>query len=139
MTISSYRNMYPWHPPPKLLYVVTSGPERLTRAMSAIMLATTAASAGNKAAVFFHLDGVRSATAENAVKTRLDGFPGLLETVEQALSLGVQLYASEESLMIHGLSSKDILRGVEVVGSDKLNDFMLASDAVLSLEKIMWV
>lgn len=101
--------------------------------MSALMLATTAASAGNKAAVFFHLDGVKSATAENVVRTKLEGFPGLLEAVEQVLSLGVQLYSSEESLIIHGLSSRDMLRGVEVVGSAKLNDFMLASDAVLSL------
>jgi len=119
--------------PPKLLYVVTGGPERTTQAMSALMLATTAASAGNKSIVFFHLDGVKLVTAENVVRTKLVGFPGLLETVEQALSLGVRLYSSEESLMIHGLTSRDMMRGVEVVGSAKLNDLMLASDAVLSL------
>jgi predicted peroxiredoxin len=119
--------------PPKLLYVVTGGPERSTQAMSALMLATTAASAGNKAVVFFHLDGVKSVTAENVMKTKLEGFPGLLETVEHALSLDVQLYSSEESLMIHGLTSRDMMRGVEVVGSAKLNDLMLSSDAVLSL------
>lgn len=119
--------------PPKLLYVVTSGPERPKQAMSALMLATTAASASNKAIVFFHLDGVKSVTADNVGKTKLEGFLGLHETIEQALSLGVRLYSSEESLMIHGLSSRDMMRGVEVVGSAKLNDFMLASDAVLSL------
>ena len=119
--------------PPKLLYVVISGPERPPQTMSALMLATTAASAGNKAIIFFHLDGVKSVTAENVMRTKLEGFPGLLETVEQALSLGVRLYSSEESLMIHGLSSRDMMRGVEVVGSAKLNDLMLASDAVLSL------
>jgi len=113
--------------------VVINAPEKPMHAMSALMLATTAASAGNEAAVFFHLDGVKSVTAENAARTRPEGFPGFLEAVERALSLGVRLYSSEESLIIHGLSSRDMMRGVEVVGSSKLNDLMLASDAVLSI------
>ena len=119
--------------PKRLLYVVTGGPDRPIHVMSALMLAATAVSAGNEAAIFFHLDGVRAVTSGDAARTRLEGFPGLLETVEQALSLGVRLYSSEESLKIHGLSSRDLLRGVEVVGSAKLNDLLVSSDAVLSL------
>ena len=119
--------------PKTLLYVVTDGPERPMRALTALMLATTAASTGNDAAVYFHLDGVKSVTEENVRRTKLEGFPGLQEIVEQALSLGVRLYSSEESLMIYRLSSTDMMRGVEVVGSTKLNDLMVASDAILSL------
>jgi sulfur relay (sulfurtransferase) DsrF/TusC family protein len=42
-------------------------------------------------------------------------------------------YASEESLMMYGLTSRDIILGVKVVGSIKIVELMSGPDAVLSL------
>lgn len=116
-----------------LLYLVTRGPEEPMRITSALMLAITAASTGNRASVFFHLDGVKAITAQSALKEESGQYPGTLKAVEQARAVGVELYASEESLLMYGLSSRDIIQGVKVVGSVKINELMSESDAVLSL------
>ena len=116
-----------------LLYVVTTGPDEPMNMKSALMLAITAASTGNKASVFFHLEGVKAITTQGALNEGSGQYPGIREAVEQARAMGVGLYASEESLMMHGLTSKDIIQGVKVVGSTKINELMLESDAVLSL------
>jgi predicted peroxiredoxin len=116
-----------------LLYVVTRGSEEPMNMKSALMLAITAASTGNRANVFFHLEGVKVITAQGTLNEGLGQYPGTREAVEQARAVGVGLYASEESLMMYGLTSRDIIQGVKVVGSTKINELMSESDAVLSL------
>ncbi len=74
----------------------------------------TAASAVNRASVFFHLDGVKAVTVQGALKKGPRRYTGTLEAVEQARPVGAGLYASEESLLMHGLSGRDINQGVKV-------------------------
>lgn len=116
----------------KILYVQTSGVDQPERTYAPLVLATTAASMGIDATVYFLGRGVTVVKTGEAEKIRMGDFPPLARILEKAESAGVKLLVCDQSTQMLGLARGDYVGSCDVVGAATLNDLMLDADAVLS-------
>jgi hypothetical protein len=116
----------------RILYVQTSGVDTPERTYAPLVLATTAASMGIEAIVYFLGKGVTVVKAGEAESVQLGGFPLLSDVLRRAVEAGVKLMACDQSTQMLGLSRGDYVGQCDVVGAATLNDLMLEADAVVS-------
>src|SRR5690606_37460472 len=90
------------------------------RLRAALVTASAQAALGGKAAVFLQLDAV--ALLRAPIAARLDdaheaaGLPTLALLLEDAVALGVTLFACQSGLALSNLSASDLPKGVEMSG-----------------------
>jgi len=90
------------------------------RLRAALVTASAQAALGGKAAVFLQLDAV--ALLRAPIAARLDeaheaaGLPTLALLLEDAVALGVALFACQSGLALSNLSASDLPKGVEMSG-----------------------
>lgn len=116
----------------RILYVQTSGVDTPERTYAPLVLATTAASMGIEATVYFLGRGVTIVKTGEAERVQLGGFPRLSEVLRRAGEAGVRLMVCDQSTQMLGLSRGDYIGQCSVVGAATLNDLMLDVDAVVS-------
>ena len=116
----------------RILYVQTSGVDTPERTYAPLVLATTAASMGIEATVYFLGKGVTVVKAGEAERVQMGSFPRLSEVLRRAADAGVRLQACDQSTQMLGLSRGDYIGQCDVVGAATLNDLMLEADAVIS-------
>lgn len=116
----------------RILYVQTSGVDTPERTYAPLVLATTAASMGIEAIVYFLGKGVTVVKTGEAESVQLGGFPLLSDVLRRAVEAGVKLMACDQSTQMLGLSRGDYVGQCDVVGAATLNDLMLEADAVVS-------
>jgi predicted peroxiredoxin len=116
----------------KILYVQTSGIDTPERTYAPLVLATTAASMGIDATVYFLGKGVTIVKAGEAERVRMGSFPPLSAVLKRAAEAGVKLHVCDQSTQMLGLSRGDYIGTCSVVGAATLNDLALDADAVLS-------
>ena len=116
----------------KILYVQTSGVDTPERTYAPLVLATTAASMGIDATVYFLGKGVTIVKAGEAERVRMGSFPPLSAVLKRAADAGVKLKVCDQSTQMLGLSRGDYIGTCSVVGAATLNDLALDADAVLS-------
>jgi hypothetical protein len=112
--------------------VQTSGLDTPDRAYAPFILAIEAAAAGEHATVYFFLKGVTIMQKGELGKITLEGFPPLDQMVNQAVRAGVALEVCEQSCSLFGVTARDLIDEVKIVGAPTLNDRMLAADGILS-------
>jgi len=115
-----------------ILYVQTSGVDTPERAYAPLVLATTAASMGIDATVFFLGKGVTIVKTGEADRIKMGSFPSLADVLERAAGAGVKLQVCDQSTQMLGLSRGDYVGACSIVGAATLNDLALDADAVLS-------
>ncbi|MGC4252928.1 MAG: DsrE family protein [Sphingobium sp.] len=99
------------------IIVASEDSERLR---AALVTASAQAALGGRAAVFLQLDAV--ALLRAPVAARLDdaheaaGLPTLALLLEDAVALGVALFACQSGLALSGMAAADLPAGVEVSG-----------------------
>jgi predicted peroxiredoxin len=118
--------------PKKILYVQTSGVDTPERTYAPLVLATTAASMGIEAIVYFLGKGVTVVKTGEADRIQLGSFPRLSDVLHRAADAGVKLQACDQSTQMLGLTRGDYIGQCDVVGAATLNDLMLEADAVIS-------
>jgi predicted peroxiredoxin len=116
----------------RILYVQTSGIDTPERTYAPLVLATTAASMGIDATVYFLGKGVTIVKAGEAERVRMGSFPPLSAVLKRAADAGVKLHVCDQSTQMLGLSRGDYIGTCSVVGAATLNDLALDADAVLS-------
>jgi len=116
----------------KILYVQTSGVDTPERTYAPLVLATTAASMGIDATVYFLGKGVTIVKAGEAERVRMGSFPPLSAVLKRAADAGVKLKVCDQSTQMLGLTRGDYVGTCDVVGAATLNDLALDADAVLS-------
>lgn len=116
----------------RILYVQTSGVDTPERAYAPLVLATTAASMGIEATVFFLGKGITLMKTGEAERIKLGTFPPLSAVIKRAVDAGVKLRVCDQSTQLLGLSRGDYVTSCDVVGAATLNDLALDADAVLS-------
>ena len=115
----------------RILYVQTSGVDTPERTYAPLVLATTAASMGIDATVFFLGKGVTIVKAGEADRVKLGTFPPLSAVIKRAADAGVKLRVCDQSTQMLGLARGDYVASCDVVGAATLNDLALDADAVL--------
>jgi predicted peroxiredoxin len=115
----------------RILYVQTSGIDTPERTYAPLVLATTAASMGIDATVFFLGKGVTIAKTGEAERIKVGAFPSLADVLKRAADAGVKLRVCDQSTQLLGLSRGDYVGTCDVVGAATLNDLALDADAVL--------
>jgi predicted peroxiredoxin len=116
----------------RILYVQTSGIDTPERTYAPLVLATTAASMGIDATVYFLGKGVTIVKAGEAERVRMGSFPPLSAVLKRAAEAGVKLKVCDQSTQMLGLTRGDYMGVCDVVGAATLNDLALDADAVLS-------
>jgi len=132
----------------KMALVVSEG--TFDKAMMAFILGTIGATMGMEVHIFFTFFGLE--ILKKDAKPKLPGIYGLFgslgvkmmekkmkkenigsfeEMRQQAIDLGVNLYACSTSMSIMGIKKEDLIDGVEVVGATKFLD--IAMDAKIQL------
>ena len=114
-----------------ILYIQTSGVDTPERLYAPFILATTAATMGVEATIYFLIKGVTVVKKGEAEKIRIGGFPSLREVMEQAVNAGVRLMVCEQSCLLLGIPRGDFTPEARIVGAATLNDLALNADAVL--------
>ncbi len=115
----------------RMLYVQTSGIDRPERAYAPLVLATTAASMGIDAMVYFLGSGVTLVKHGEAERIKMGEFPALDEVMKRAADAGVKFRVCDQSTQLLGLSRGDYIETCDVVGAATLNDLVLDADGVL--------
>jgi predicted peroxiredoxin len=115
----------------RMLYVQTSGINRPERAYAPLILATTAASMGIDATVYFLGSGVGLVKSGEAERIKMGEFPALDEVIKRAVDAGVKLMVCDQSTQLLGLTRGDYVPACDVVGAATLNDLVLDADGVL--------
>jgi predicted peroxiredoxin len=115
----------------RMLYVQTSGVNRPERTYAPLVLATTAASMGIDATVYFLGAGVGLVKQGEAERIRMGDFPALDEVMKRAVDAGVKFLVCDQSTQLLGLSRGDYIPSCDVVGAATLNDLVLDADGVL--------
>lgn len=115
----------------RMLYVQTSGVDTPERTYAPLVLATTAASMGIDATVFFLGKGVTIVKTGEADRIKLGSFPSLADVMKRAADAGVKLRVCDQSTQMLGLSHGDYVGSCNIVGAATLNDLALDADAVL--------
>ncbi|MCJ7618132.1 MAG: DsrE/DsrF/DrsH-like family protein [Desulfobacterales bacterium] len=102
------------------------------KALSAFMLATTAAAMGKKARIFFTFWGLscvqrgakpkfkgmmRPFTGMFESKMKAKKIPIFVEFLEQAKELNVELYACSTTMELMGIKKENLLDGTTIVGA----------------------
>lgn len=116
----------------RILYVQTSGIDTPERTYAPLVLATTAASMGIDATVYFLGKGVTIVKTGEAERIKMGSFPALSDVLKRAADAGVKLQVCDQSTQMLGLSRGDYVGACDVVGAATLNDLALDADAVLS-------
>jgi len=115
----------------RMLYVQTSGINRPERAYAPLVLATTAASMGIDATVYFLGSGVGLVKSGEAERIKMGEFPALNEVLKRAVEAGVKLMVCDQSTQLLGLTRGDYIPACDVVGAATLNDLVLDANGVL--------
>jgi predicted peroxiredoxin len=115
----------------RILYVQTSGVDAPERTYAPLVLATTAASMGVDATVFFLGKGVTIVKTGEAERIKVGAFPSLADVLKRAADAGVKLRVCDQSTQLLGLSRGDYVGTCDVVGAATLNDLALDANAVL--------
>ncbi|MBN1163962.1 MAG: DsrE family protein [Candidatus Krumholzibacteriota bacterium] len=116
----------------KILYVQSSGIDTPERLYAPFILAATARAMDVEADIYFLIKGVTVVKKGEAEKIEMEGFPGLKEVMDQAVSAGVKLYVCEQSTRLLGIPRGDFIPAAKIVGAATLNDLALDADAVLN-------
>ncbi|MDH4123878.1 MAG: DsrE/DsrF/DrsH-like family protein [Thermoplasmata archaeon] len=128
----------------KLCIVVSEG--SFDKAIMSLMLATTGASMGLEAHVFYSFFGLK--LLKKGTKPKLPGImkpftfmmtgkmkkmkmPGYQEMLQQAIDLGVNLYACSTTMSLMNVSESDLVKGTKVLGASAFLN--MAADAKVNL------
>jgi peroxiredoxin family protein len=128
----------------KVSMVVSEG--SFDKAMMPLIVGTTAASMGMEVHVFFTFFGLK--LLKKGTKPKLPGmmrfFTGMIlnkmkkqnipnfeEMKQQAIDLGVHLYACSTSMTLMNIKKEDLIEGAEVLGAAKFLD--IAADSEVQL------
>ena len=115
----------------KMLYVVTSGPDRAEQLYAPFVLAQTAVAMGLEATVYFVIKGVMAVKKGEAEKIKMGSFPKLSEVMDGAVKAGVKVMVCEQSCQLLGIAKGDFVEWAKIVGAATLNDLTLDADGVL--------
>lgn len=128
----------------KVSMVVSEG--SFDKAMMPLIVGTTAASMGMEVHIFFTFFGLK--LLKKGTKPKLPGmmrfFTGMIlnkmkkqnipnfeEMKQQAIDLGVHLYACSTSMTLMNINKEDLIPGAEVLGAAKFLD--IAADSEVQL------
>jgi len=115
----------------KMLYVVTSGPDRAEQLYAPFVLAQTAVAMGMEATVYFVIKGVMAVKKGEADKIKMGSFPRLSEVMQGAIKAGVKVMVCEQSCGLLGIPKGSFEEWAKIVGAATLNDLTLDADGVL--------
>lgn len=128
----------------KVSIVVSEG--TFDKAMMPLIISTTAASMGMEVHIFFTFFGLK--LLKKGTKPKLPGmmrfFTGMIlkkmkkfkipdfeELKQQAIDLGVHLYACSTSMTLMNIKKEDLIEGAEILGAAKFLDIAADSDVQL--------
>lgn len=128
----------------KVSIIVSEG--SFDKAMMPFIVGTTAASMGMEVHIFFTFFGLK--LLKNGAKPKLPGmmrfFTGMIlkkmkkqkipdfeELKQQAIDLGVHLYACSTSMTLMNVKKEDLIEGAEILGAAKFLD--IAADSEVQL------
>lgn len=128
----------------KVSIIVSEG--SFDKAMMPFIVGTTAASMGMEVHIFFTFFGLK--LLKNGTKPKLPGmmrfFTGMIlkkmkkqkipdfeELKQQAIDLGVHLYACSTSMTLMNIKKEDLIEGAEILGAAKFLD--IAADSEVQL------
>jgi peroxiredoxin family protein len=128
----------------KVSIIVSEG--SFDKAMMPFIVGTTAASMGMEVHIFFTFFGLK--LLKNGTKPKLPGmmrfFTGMIlkkmkklkipdfeELKQQAIDLGVHLYACSTSMTLMNVKKEDLIDGAEILGAAKFLDIAADSDVQL--------
>lgn len=128
----------------KVSIIVSEG--SFDKAMMPFIVGTTAASMGMEVHIFFTFFGLK--LLKNGTKPKLPGmmrfFTGMIlkkmkkqkipdfeELKQQAIDLGVHLYACSTSMTLMNIKKEDLIDGAEILGAAKFLD--IAADSEVQL------
>lgn len=128
----------------KMVMVVSEG--SFDKAMMPLIMGNTAASMGMEVHVFYTFFGL--GLLKKGVRPKLKGvmrlftgmierkmrrlkIPGHAEMMEQAMELGVNMYACSTSMTLMGVKESELVDGVKVLGASAFLD--IAADAKVQL------
>lgn len=117
---------------PKVLIVVTHGPEDLDRTYAPLFMSSVAASMEYDAEVFFMIKGPLLLSKKWQEEERKKGGNPFIHFFDLAKENGVKMYVCIQSLkdMCH-MNESDVVEGVEIVGGSTLIDLLFDADRSL--------
>lgn len=122
--------------PRKILYVQTHGVEARDRMATPVYLAAAAAAMDMDVGIYFTVHGptmLRKGVPETVRVKKADGDGALIgHFLDQARDLGVKFYVCQPSLDLNGMTMKDVIEGVEMIGGAAFNDMAAEADQVIS-------
>lgn len=116
-----------------VLIVMTSGPETPHRCATPFFLATLAAVMEQEVRMIFTIDGIlllKKGVAEELFAR--EGGKYISEFRQEALDAGVQMYGCTPALELHGMTTDDLVEGVEMAGGAALLQWAAESTTVLT-------
>lgn len=120
----------------KILYVQTHGVDMPERSATPFYLAAAGAAMDAEVGIYFTMNGptlLQKGVPETLIVPKKGGGGReLAYFIKQALDIGVHLYVCQPSLDLHGLTMKDMIEGVEMIGGAAFNDMALNADAVIA-------
>jgi peroxiredoxin family protein len=128
----------------KVSMVVSEG--TFDKAMMPLIVGTTAASMGMEVHIFFTFFGLkllkkgtkpklpgmmRFFTSMILKKMKKQNIPNFEEMKQQAIDLGVHLYACSTSMTLMNVKKEDLIEGAEILGAAKFLDIAVDSEVQL--------
>lgn len=117
---------------PKLLVHLATGPENPTRAALALLVARTAAEAGEEVQLFLAGDAVQLARPQTAEAATGIGTGNFAEHWDALVAAGVPIYLSGMSSKARGLDAGVRDGQVKLVKPEKLVELALWADSTLT-------
>ncbi len=112
-----------------ILYVQTSDVSE--RQYAPLVLAQTANMMDIDAKVYYLGQGLRIVLLGVAERIKLGSFPSVLDMINKALEMGIEIYACEASKQMFGWEKVDLIEGIKIVGAGTLNDLALEASATM--------
>ncbi|NPB01620.1 MAG: hypothetical protein GXO28_01755 [Methanopyri archaeon] len=106
--------------PEKVMIAQSNGVANPERAYATFLISEAALAMDFDVVIFGFMDGVTVLVEKEVRKVKHPQFPPLIEKAEEVLSNdNVEAYACELSVQARGITSEDLLEGVEIAGASK--------------------
>ncbi len=96
------------------------------------ILANTAIAIDVTPVIIFQGEAVRLAIKEYAERIQVEGYNSLFDLIESYIEAGNKLLVCTPCINKRGIKVEDLIEGAEALGGAKVNEIVLASNAVLT-------